>query len=192
MKPFHLAKQRLRPAVGDSERQQLARAMFLHVLNIIHNSGIADFIGVISSDASVLALAQTNGFENISDHSLGYNEAIKRARSWAQMRGASALLILPADLPHLTTADIRTLKELAGKSPQTIVISPDATESGTNALLLRPPDLIQPSFGPDSFNRHCALVRAVGIEPAIYRSPSIACDIDLPSDLDHLPATAMS
>ena len=102
------------------------------------------------------------------------------------------LLILPADLPHLMTEDIQALTKLVGDSPHAIVIAPDATETGTNALLIRPPDLIQPSFGPDSFNRHCALARSAGVEPTIYRSPSLACDIDLPADLNHLPATVIS
>ena len=108
------------------------------------------------------------------------------------MRGAAGLLILPADLPNLTVADIQALLELAGDRPHAIIIAPDATETGTNALLLRPPDLIQPSFGPDSYNRHCALARNAGVEPIIFRSPSLAYDIDLPSDLDHLPAIPIS
>ncbi len=192
MKPLALAKQRLRPAIGDKERQQLARSMFLHVLTVIHNSGVADFTGVVSSDTNVLALAQLHGFECIADESQGYNVAIERASRWSQMRGAAGLLILPADLPLITVEDIQALLELAGDRPHAIVIAPDATETGTNALLLRPPDLIQPSFGPDSYNRHCALARDAGVEPIIYRSPSLAYDIDLPSDLNHLPIIAIS
>ncbi len=73
-----------------------------------------------------------------------------------------------------------------GKGSRAVVIAPDAGETGTNALLLRPPFLLPFSFGPVSFARHCALARAAGVEPLVYRSPSLAHDIDLPDDLRHL------
>jgi len=49
-------------------------------------------------------------------------------------------------------------------------------------LLLRPPDLIPFAFGPDSFAAHCAAARAAGVQPVVYRSPTIALDLDTPED----------
>ena len=63
-----------------------------------------------------------------------------------------------------------------------VVIAPCRRESGTNALLLRPADLVPFSFGPASFAAHCAAARAAGVEPAVYRSASIALDLDTPED----------
>ncbi len=188
MKPLTLAKQRLRPAVDDSTRVALARAMFAHVLATIRSSGVADFPLVISADAAVRALAQGYGFETLPEQGangqpIGYNEAIRQAVAWTQAQGITTLLILPADLPYLTPDDLRQLVVLAGAAPRAAVLAPDATETGTNALLLRPPDLIEPGFGPNSFRRHLEALRRSDIVPMVYRSASVAHDVDEPADL---------
>lgn len=186
MKPLHMAKQRLRPAVGDAARQHLAVAMLAHVLHTVQDSGVADVAGVVGNDPGVLALAATHGFLPIADNPLaGYNTAVRRASSWAQARGAHALLILPSDLPLLTTTDLHALRDLLPASAG-IVIAPDVHETGTNALLLRPPDLISPRFGPNSFQLHCLQALNLGLLPIIYHSPTLAHDIDIPADLTYL------
>ncbi len=186
MKSLRLAKQRLRPAVADDERLHLARSMLAHVLTAVSASGVADLAVVISPDPEVLALARVQGFDALCERQPGYNEAVTQAARWAQERGAASILVLPADLPRLEPGDVRAMVVLAGTGSRAVVIAPDAGETGTNALLLRPPFLLPFSFGPVSFARHCALARAAGVEPLVYRSPSLAHDIDLPDDLRHL------
>ncbi len=183
MKPFNQAKQRLRPAVNDNERVALARAMLIHVLATIHASGVGDLHILISADPTVLALAPDHGFTPLIEETTGYNDAVKQAAHWSQTLGAAAILVLPADLPHLTPRDIQDLVSLAANTPRAVLLAPDAAETGTNALLLRPPDLLPPHFGPDSFWRHLALARAAGVDPIVYRHANIARDIDWPSDL---------
>jgi len=63
------------------------------------------------------------------------------------------------------------------------VIVPDRHGTGTNGLLLSPPDAIAPSFGPDSCERHRALALAAGIDARIERPPSLLLDIDTGADL---------
>jgi len=188
MKPLALAKQRLRPALDEVARMTLARRMLTHVLATVRASGVADLPLLISADAEVRGLAQPFGFRTLAESTLngapiGYNEAVLLAIAWARAQGATTALVLPADLPHLTPADLRQLANLAGASPRAVVLAPDAEETGTNALLLRPPDLIAPAFGPDSFRRHLALARQAGVEPSIYRSAGVAWDVDWPADL---------
>lgn len=186
MKPLSLAKQRLRPVVGDAAREELARTMLAHVLRVVQESGVADEAGVVSNDPSVLALAARHGFSAIADKPVaGYNIAVRRASTWAQARAAHSLLILPSDLPLLTPTDIHTLVALL-PTPKGLVIAPDASETGTNALLLRPPSLILPRFGANSFHLHEQTARALGVEAIIYRSPTLAHDIDIPTDLQWL------
>jgi 2-phospho-L-lactate guanylyltransferase len=146
---------------------------------------------LISADQQVLQLAVTWGFHPLQENTSGYNESTTQAIQWAQIEGMDTVLLLPADLPNLQPADLHSLIALLPDKPQAMIIAPDAVGTGTNALLLRPPALLPPSFGPDSFNRHCALARSVGVEPSIYRSPSLAYDIDLPTDLHHLPASVI-
>ena len=70
--------------------------------------------------------------------------------------GADRALLVPGDCPALDPGEVSAL--LAHTAP--VVIVPDRHGTGTNALLLAPPDAIAPSFGPGSFARHAALAGA--------------------------------
>ena len=65
---------------------------------------------------------------------------------------------------------------------------PDRHGTGTNALLLAPPDAIVPAFGPGSFDRHVAAARAAGVAAHVERLPSLALDVDTAGDLAALRA----
>jgi 2-phospho-L-lactate guanylyltransferase len=67
-----------------------------------------------------------------------------------------------------------------------VVIVPDRHGTGTNALLLTPPTVIEPSFGPDSCDRHARVGRSVGAEVEVVDVPSLAVDVDTPDDLEVL------
>ena len=67
-----------------------------------------------------------------------------------------------------------------------VAIVPDRHGTGTNALLLAPSDVIAPSFGPGSFDRHVAAARAAGVEYAVARIPALMFDVDTPDDLADL------
>ncbi len=60
---------------------------------------------------------------------------------------------------------------------------PDRHGTGTNALLLTPPEAITPAFGKDSCNRHGALADEAGVGWTIERVPSLMLDVDTPEDL---------
>jgi 2-phospho-L-lactate guanylyltransferase len=64
-----------------------------------------------------------------------------------------------------------------------VVIVPDRHGSGTNGLLLTPPDAVAPSFGPDSRARHEQLARDAGVAWRIAETPSLLLDIDTGEDL---------
>ena len=89
---------------------------------------------------------------------------------------------MPGDTPLLDPTELDAL--LGRRAPVTIV--PDRHGTGTNCLMLEPPEAIEPSFGPDSFDRHAAAARAAGIEPVVDPVPSLTLDIDTPEDLAEL------
>jgi 2-phospho-L-lactate guanylyltransferase len=66
------------------------------------------------------------------------------------------------------------------------VIVPDRHGSGTNGLLLRPPDAIAPSFGPGSRERHAAAAEAAGLRWEVDPLPSLLVDVDTPEDLSEV------
>ena len=53
-----------------------------------------------------------------------------------------------------------------------------------------PPGALEPSFGPDSCQRHAAHARAAEIEYDVVPVPSLALDIDTPEDLVVLASVA--
>jgi 2-phospho-L-lactate guanylyltransferase len=68
-------------------------------------------------------------------------------------------------------------------SAREVVIVPDRHGSGTNGLLLSPPDAICPSFGADSRARHERLASEAGVSWRIERPSSLLLDIDTGEDL---------
>jgi len=69
-----------------------------------------------------------------------------------------------------------------------VAIVPDRHGSGTNALLLSPPDAIGPAIGPGSCARHADRARRAGHEVAVEPLDSLGLDVDTPDDLATLAA----
>ena len=67
-----------------------------------------------------------------------------------------------------------------------VLAVPDRHGTGTNALLLSPPDAIAPSFGPGSFERHAQAARAGGLAYGVAQVPGLVLDVDTPDDLAEL------
>src|SRR6185312_10626608 len=96
--------------------------------------------------------------------------------------GAEAVLALHADLPDLRPADIGRMVRLL-PPPSAAVLAPDHTGSGTNALLIAPPDALPFLFGPGSFARHIAAAERLSLAYAVAHAPGIAGDVDTPDDV---------
>ena len=171
----------------------LGRWLLLRTIRLAKE--VVDHVVVVSRDRALLADAKAQGAWGLLETTPGLNPALTQGARFAQARGADGLLILPTDLPRLTVYDLETMLALgAGPGfPQrgpisnpppkpTVVIAPCRHGTGTNALLLRPPDLIPFAFGPASFAAHRASARAAGVEPIIYRADNVAFDLDTPED----------
>ena len=71
------------------------------------------------------------------------------------------------------------------------MIVPDRHGTGTNALLLTPPDAIAPSFGAGLVRApRGARARAAGATVKVATLPSLGLDVDTPDDLAALRARA--
>jgi 2-phospho-L-lactate guanylyltransferase len=163
----------------DAQRTTLSRWLLRRTLRLAR--AVVGRVVVVSRDRALLMNAKAAGAWGLLETSPGLNPALTQATRFAQVRGASGVVILPIDLPRLKAQDLEAILALGAASP-TAVIAPCRHETGTNALLVRPPDLIQFAFGPDSFAAHCAAARAAGVEPVVYRADSIAFDLDTPQD----------
>ena len=93
------------------------------------------------------------------------------------------MLILPIDLPRVSIAAVAAVLDvLEEHRPPLVAIVTDRHGRGTNALLLCPPDVIDPMFGGDSREAHVAAARAAGATVVELDGP-LADDLDTPEDL---------
>jgi len=175
------AKSSLSGILGPEQRQQLVLSMLADVLNAVKQASSISGTAVVSPDKKVLDFARLHGATDTVESGLELNAALKSAIKHVLARGATSVLILPGDLPLLKNADIENLTAMA-TSQRDVVIAPSKT-NGTNALLIRPPDLINLRFGGESFPLHVQEAFRVGVKARVYRSPSVATDIDEPADL---------
>jgi 2-phospho-L-lactate/phosphoenolpyruvate guanylyltransferase len=146
---------------------------------------------VVSPDRIVLEEAKRRGATPLVQESRGLNPALEEGRRRAMGLGASTLLVLPADLPLLDAGDVRAVLRQAGEGPSA-VISPDGGRSGTNALLIQPPDVLPFAFGPDSFEAHLGAARMRSLDVRICERPHLAFDLDTAGDLARLGETGVA
>jgi 2-phospho-L-lactate guanylyltransferase len=185
MKPIALAKRRLSGILPGRERETLVRAMLRDVLTALRASAQVDRRFVVTADPEVAALAMLYGAGHIGeDTPAGLNAAVAMAAQYLENIGAGAMLILPGDVPSVSTAEIDELATLS--HPQGMAIVPAHDRDGTNALLLSPPGAIAPSFGPGSFKRHLETGRKAGLAPETCLLDGLGRDIDTPEDLEIL------
>jgi 2-phospho-L-lactate guanylyltransferase len=183
VKPLRRAKSRLSSVLGAEERLELSREMLNRVLEALARVPEIERTLLVSRDSEAMALARHHGARTLSERPpIDLNQALQQATRAAVGSGASAVLVVPADLPLVTADDLRQLVTLA-ESPPVVVIAPDRRQAGTNALLSSPAGLIEYAFGPSSFDRHRALALAAGARVLVCDRPGLALDLDLPEDL---------
>lgn len=186
VKPLRRGKSRLAEVLTDEERTALNRNLLERTIDTLVEMPELEQVLVISRDPEALALARYRGARTVlEDGSPHLNVALTRATMVASTYAARGVLILPADLPQVSHADVRAMIE-AGREPPVVVIAPDHRREGTNAMLINPAGLIQYDFGSGSFERHVAHAKAKGARLEIMELPSLAHDVDLPEDLTFL------
>jgi 2-phospho-L-lactate guanylyltransferase len=184
VKDLRGTKSRLAPVLNPGARAGLTLYMMGRVVAALREAGVED-ICVVSPDRIVLDEAQRRGAVSLIQESRGLNPALEEGRRRALNLGASTLLVLPADLPLLDAEDVRAVLKEAGEAPS-VVISPDGAHSGTNALLIQPPDVLPFAFGPESFEAHLEAARRRALYVRICERPHLAFDLDTAGDLARL------
>jgi 2-phospho-L-lactate guanylyltransferase len=183
VKRYGRAKQRLAPDLNNDARAALAEAMVRDVLRAVARvEGLAGLI-LVTQEPRAAALASPFGAVVVQDpDEAGQSEAASQGIARARELGAERVLLIPGDCPALDPGEVDGLLRAHTGSPS-VVIVPDRHGNGTNALLLSPPEVIAPSFGPGSFNRHREAAQRAGVTVAVDGPPSLVLDIDTGGDL---------
>lgn len=185
VKSFGAAKQRLASALGSDARQALAQAMLTDVLASLRRVDRVDAVAVVTADPGAEAAARRHDVLVLPDTAQsGQSAAASIGIARARAEGFERVLLVPGDTPLLDPGEVASL--LA--APRAVSIVPDRHGTGTNGLVLRPPDAITPSFGPGSLKRHVAAAEAAGVSSAVAEVPTLMLDVDTADDLSALTA----
>jgi 2-phospho-L-lactate guanylyltransferase len=190
VKRFDAAKSRLAGTSAAGLRPTLAEAMLSDVLTELTRAELIDRIVVVSGEPIAARLALEAGADRIDDRDdVGHSQAAMAGVEYAIGNGAGCVAMLPGDCPVMRADEID--EALEAMRPGVAVI-PDRHGSGTNGLLLSPPDAIAPAFGPGSRNRHLEMARSAGVEGRVVEIQSMALDLDTGDDLQALTSLLQS
>lgn len=187
VKRFGAAKQRLAGSLAPSQRGELAAAMLGDVVAALLQAARLAAITIVSGDPRAAEIARDGGLEWLDDPGdAGHSEAAMLGITHALAAKAETVALLPGDCPLVDPGEID--RALAALPTPGCGVVPDRHGTGTNALVLSPPDVMRPAFGPGSHARHLRLAAEAGIEGRTLPLRSLALDLDTPDDLLELKA----
>jgi len=189
------AKTRLGAELDPEERLELVVTMATRTLAATRDAlGIAGTV-LVTADPAAADLATRFGARTLVQRLPGLNAALREARAVAVNLGATAILVLPIDLPAISPgvlenvlADAADLgatdaASTGGVRDRPLVLAvPDRHGGGTNALLVSPPAAIEPAFGDGSFRAHASAAAAAGAAFRRHEGP-LTLDVDTGADL---------
>ncbi len=186
VRSFESAKSRLGEPLDAEERQTLVAGLLDRTIKAASGVDAIESIVVVSPDPVVLRAAAAAGATPVRQPDDGLNEGLRAATRWATADGATAVIVLAADLPAISAAAIEAVVAAAAagrRSDRAIVaIVADRHGRGTNVLLVSPPDAIAFTFGSGSRASHLAEAQAANAVALELDGP-LALDLDLPEDL---------
>jgi 2-phospho-L-lactate/phosphoenolpyruvate guanylyltransferase len=190
LKSPRTAKSRLADRLSPARRRALLFAMARHVLGTLQRTPGIDRIAIATASDEVAGFAAAH---NVACIRLAGDDgpavAFELALDALQSQMPDRVLMIAGDLPLLTCDAVRELLVSADRfDGPGVVLAPDRFGIGTNALLCKPPQLVAPRFGEESFSRHLAAVWALGVPHRVVERNELAFDLDTPADLGALPS----
>ncbi len=185
IKSFKNSKNRLKSNLKDEDRIEFCKFMTMDVLKAVKESKNFDKIIIISKEKINLYDLNDKKFDFIEEkEEKGINEAIKLVFETYKINEMDSILVLHADIPLLTNKDLELITEKVNSSRKTAIIVPSKRKDGTNAILLKPPNLIKFQFGKNSFEKHLKnLEKIPNLSINIIENENISLDIDTFQDL---------
>lgn len=183
VKKYSVGKSRLSAFYSESKLTELNRYLFESTFTKLKNILEPNQILVVSQEEAALNWCSEHGGVALAEvEPSSLNSAVAQAQQYIKDHGGGQVLVLPSDLPLMTATDINSLLSL-GDGGRKLVIIPDHYQSGTNALLMSEPDLIQPRFGAGSFRKHTKQALMKKAELIVYLNENIQWDLDTSLEL---------
>jgi 2-phospho-L-lactate/phosphoenolpyruvate guanylyltransferase len=176
------AKSRLSSSFTQYQRERLVLDMLHRVIRVLLDSELFEKVSVVSSDKQVLEKAYLWGAQAVVEEYHGHNQALHAAALRELSQGVTTLLTISADLPLLTTQEIRCFYEQSLQHD--VVLAPSRDQTGTNAIMVHPPLAVPYVFGPGSLQSFVEVAMQNHLSYSKFYSIGLALDIDTIDDLD--------
>ena len=173
-------KTRLADVLRPPERIDLVRSMLTAVLAAAGNAQTVHQVIVISPERDTVPAE----IPVLADTGESLNTALVQAHTMVREFGCHEIVVLPADLPLITSAEIDELVRAARAGG--FAMATDAAGVGTNALCLMSTQPFRFQFGPDSRRLHLQEAQRLGSSPQVVHLPGLEFDVDSSADLDLL------
>ena len=172
VKAFDKAKSRLASHLDPAQRAELARAMATSV--VAAAAPLPAF--VVCDDQEVADWAAAVGARVLWRPGRGLNDAVRDGVAALAARNIERVVVAHSDLPLA-----RSLAWTASFPGITLI--PDRRAEGTNVVALPTDCGFQFAYGGNSFDRHCAEARRVGLALRVVHHAALGWDVDVPDDL---------
>ena len=153
IKKFNKSKTRLSPFLDPNERKELTEYLVIDLLGKLCE--------LENSQIIIVTGERINSLEKFADIAIineinvnGVNNAIGLANEFVEKSGFKESLIIPIDLPLLSTKDIKEIIKFSGRFENGICIVPSRRYDGTNVLLRKPNLIIDTFYDNNSFYNH--------------------------------------
>jgi 2-phospho-L-lactate/phosphoenolpyruvate guanylyltransferase len=177
IRAFALGKARLAASLDGAERAALARRW---AEQVVHAAAPMPVV-VVSSDPDVRTWASALGLDRLDDPG-SLDAAAAAGRDHLRALGCARVVVAHADLPRA-----RGLARLArDASVPVVALVPCHRDDGTPVLSVPTDADFRFAYGPESFRRHAAEARRLGLGLRVVRDRDLAFDVDIPDDLTAL------
>jgi 2-phospho-L-lactate guanylyltransferase len=186
-KHFESGKSRLSSLLNMHDRVKLSGLLLESTLSTLSKATTISNIIVVSSDVRAKRIAKMHAamfLDEVND--IGVNNAVTIANNYCNEAGADATIVVPQDLPLAVPEDIDKICSYAKEYHKCLVVCPSVRYDGSNALLRRPPKLIESSYDDNSFDKHINAARRAGAKIKIILLHRIMRDLDTVEDAQYL------
>lgn len=180
-----VARARLLEALTAKQRHSMYFTLARRIITALRDVPMVRDTVIVTSSAEVELFAGHLGVRVMHQmRDEGINAAVEAAIASSTAVGITNALILPGDLPLVSSDAINALLQSSQLQDRGVTLVPDRRHVGTNAMVCTPADAIRLRFGPNSFAEHLRTIQEHGLPARIFESGELALDIDEPEDLD--------
>ena len=181
IKKYDKSKTRLSPFLDSGERKELTECLIIDLLEKLLE--LENSQTIIVTGERINCLDKFNDIVIINEINVnGVNNAIELADEFIERNGFDKSIIIPIDLPLLSTEDIEDIIKFSGKFENGICIVPSRRYDGTNVLLRKHNLIIDTFYDNNSFYNHIKKTVEKKKAVKVFNYENLMIDLDTIED----------